>query len=749
VPWLTASVAGAAVLLAGAPVQVVVQGTGWLGCGAAAVAVVVATGLVLHRTPVPVVAAGQCVAVLSLMTIQFTTDGVLGLLPGPAAVARIGELINGAGQQINVGFAPVAATPEILTLVTASFGLLTVAVHLAAVSAAAPAAAGVPLLAAFAIPAALADGLLPVGTVVAASAGYGLLLLTGTGARLPSRGLLVSRLPTAVALIGTALLLALGLGSGAGFIGTAGRFAGGLGGGGGAIGLTPFTALRGQLTDATPVELLRVRGLDRPTYIRALTLSEYVPNVGWRAPRPAPGMPLPGPVQMPPQTPGQIVDLEIENVGLYDYWLPLYGVPLAVDGLPGRQWAYDQRSGTGYALLPRQDETWRERALLPAPTAEELRRVTGARGSAPGYDSVSGVDPRVLRLAREVTAGRTNNFDRAMALQDFFTGRTSSFRYSLQTAPPAGDDALVEFLTVGRAGYCEQYASAMAVMLRAVGVPARVAVGFTGGTAVGDHRSIRTSDAHAWVEAYFPGTGWVLFDPTPLTDGRTITPDYVLAARGELGPDGAPTPSDAGGPDRLEQDRPTQLPLPAEQPVPSPGAGPESAEPGWSPWPLLVLLPLTAALLGPAAIRARQRRRRLAAVGAGGAAATEAGWREVLAESADRGVRAPSTDTVRGAARRLVREHRFAPGAQQAMRVLVGAVESSWYGDSHPGPAELAAPVRTVLTAISTGSPLSPRGWLWPRSLRTRPLRNRRTTDPRATDPRASTPDSTNAAHRN
>ena len=78
-------------------------------------------------------------------------------------MGRLGELIGGAGRQISVSIAPVAATPEILVLLTASFGLLAVAVHLAAVSAGAPAAAGVPLLAVFAIPAALADGLLPVG----------------------------------------------------------------------------------------------------------------------------------------------------------------------------------------------------------------------------------------------------------------------------------------------------------------------------------------------------------------------------------------------------------------------------------------------------------------------------------------------------------------------------------------------------------------------------------------------------------
>ena len=98
-----------------------------------------------------------------------------------------------------------------------------------------------------------------------------------------------------------------------------------------------------------------------------------MPNTGWRATRPAPGMPLPGPVQLPPRTPGDIVDLQIENVGLYDYWLPLYGVPLPVDGLPARQWAYDRRSGTGYAVLPRQDESWQERALLPADRGRAAR----------------------------------------------------------------------------------------------------------------------------------------------------------------------------------------------------------------------------------------------------------------------------------------------------------------------------------------------------------------------------------------
>ena len=102
------------------------------------------------------------------------------------------------------------------------------------------------------------------------------------------------------------------------------------------------------------------------------------------------------------------------------------------------------------------------------------------------YLDTAGVDRRVIDLANQVTGRAGTPFDKAIALQDFFTGPSSGFQYSLQTAPGNGDDALVEFLTQGKTGYCEQFAAAMAVMLRAVGVPARVAVGFTGGTPDGN-----------------------------------------------------------------------------------------------------------------------------------------------------------------------------------------------------------------------------------------------------------------------
>jgi transglutaminase-like putative cysteine protease len=717
-PWLPAIASGVAVLLAGLPVRAVVQGWTWFGDAAVVVAVVVAVGLMLHRAGVAVVAAGQCAAVLLLLTALHTQVGVLGVFPGPETWAEFGSLVAGAGGQIAVGIAPVAATAEITFLVTAAFGLVAVAVYLAAVGAAAPAAGGVPLLAMFAVPAALSDDLLPWWALVGAASAFGLLLVARRGAR--------RQLPGGTALIAGAVAAALGVGAVTGFVGTSGRFdgAGGGAGGGGAIGLSPFTALRGQLDQSESTELFRVRGLPQATYLRALTLRDYVPNAGWQATRPDPGPALPGTVD--PSFTGPMATLDIENVGFRDYWLPLYGRPVRVSDLSSGQWTYDARSGTAYTSRPREEDSWQQLASFVAPTAAQLRAADGRQSPGADYLNVAGVDRRVTNLARQVVQGQDTAFDRAMALQEFFTGPESRFAYSLQTAPGGSDDALVEFLTVGRAGYCEQFASAMAVMLRTVGVPARVAVGFTGGRDEQGYRSVSTSDAHAWVEAWFPDIGWTTFDPTPLTDGRTVTPPYVAEAEAEAaGPNGADTATDP------RDERPSATPTPAPA-TPEPAtpdlAAPAPAEPGPATWPYALLGAVALgvlALLLPAALRSRERRRRLATVNGGGPDAAAAAWAELLAESEDRGVASPPTDTVRAAARRLVHEHHLDDGAQQALRQVVGAVEASWYGGAAPG-TPLAAPVRDVLAGIGADRRPSLRERLLPRSVTRRGLFRRR-----------------------
>ena len=126
---------------------------------------------------------------------------------------------------------------------------------------------------------------------------------------------------------------------------------------------------------------------------------------------------------------------------------------------------------------------------------------------------------------------------------------------------------------------------------------------------------------------------------------------------------------------------------------------------------------LVGGVLTPAFLRARARKQRLAAVAAGGPGAAAAGWAELLAESTDRGVPAKESDTVRAAARRLVREHHLDGAAQQHLRQVVGVVEASWYGGSHPAAGALTEPLAAVVAAVAAASPLSVRERLLPRSV--------------------------------
>jgi len=131
------------------------------------------------------------------------------------------------------------------------------------------------------------------------------------------------------------------------------------------------------------------------------------------------------------------------------------------------------------------------------------------------YLRLPAMDPRILDLARSITASETGDDARASAVE---LDLRSRFTYSLDTSASAGSaDPLADFLFVRKKGYCEYFASAMAVMLRELSIPSRVATGFVGGAPnpLTKWMVLRASDAHAWVEAWIPGQGWTTFDPTP------------------------------------------------------------------------------------------------------------------------------------------------------------------------------------------------------------------------------------------
>ena len=130
------------------------------------------------------------------------------------------------------------------------------------------------------------------------------------------------------------------------------------------------------------------------------------------------------------------------------------------------------------------------------------------------YLQLPPLDPRIPDLARRVTASADNPFDKAVTLESYLR---SNYGYTLNLTGKLGDDPLARFLFETREGHCEYFASAMAIMLRSIGIPSREVNGFLPGeyNDLGGDYIVRASDAHSWVEVYFPGTGWLTFDPTP------------------------------------------------------------------------------------------------------------------------------------------------------------------------------------------------------------------------------------------
>jgi len=160
----------------------------------------------------------------------------------------------------------------------------------------------------------------------------------------------------------------------------------------------------------------------------------------------------------------------------------------------------------------------------------------GALGGAPGGDpdairetylQLPPVAPRVRALAEELARGVRDPFEIARRVDAHLR---EGYRYSLDLKRDSGYDPLEDFLFVQRAGNCEYFAASMAVLLRAVGVPARVVNGFQRGewNEYGGYLAVRQRDAHSWVEAYLPRAGWVTFDPSPRA-GADVARDNMLA----------------------------------------------------------------------------------------------------------------------------------------------------------------------------------------------------------------------------
>jgi len=210
-------------------------------------------------------------------------------------------------------------------------------------------------------------------------------------------------------------------------------------------------------------------------------------------------------------------------------------VPREVSKLTGRlrMITVDQTSSMhypGHAYTPLSYEVVSDTGVAPAD------RLRAAPTDYPAdislvYLTVPEIDPRVADLARQVTAGSANNYDRARTIEAYLH---NEFTYSLDPSGIDPGNPIGSFLFESKTGYCEYFAAAMAVMLRTIDIPSRLVNGFQTGTynRVGKDFIVRARDAHSWVEVYFPEYGWIPFDPTPADPNPVVAgwmDDYVDA----------------------------------------------------------------------------------------------------------------------------------------------------------------------------------------------------------------------------
>lgn len=208
------------------------------------------------------------------------------------------------------------------------------------------------------------------------------------------------------------------------------------------------------------------------------------------------------------------------------------------------------------------------------------------------------LDPQALTLARQITAEAENDFDRAALLCRYLQ---TSFPYTLeQNVPPRERDFVSWFLFDEQKGYCTSFASAMAVMGRAVGLPTRYIEGYAATPDADDIARVTQENGHAWVEVYFPGFGWLSFDPTPGTgfapDGFPEDPQAPSANMPDAHPDNLDIPDASESPDPTpsanptpsespEADAPEASATPSPSPTPTPHGEPENEAPPATPTP--------------------------------------------------------------------------------------------------------------------------------------------------------------------
>ena len=301
-----------------------------------------------------------------------------------------------------------------------------------------------------------------------------------------------------------------------------------MGSGGTGPAVDPLVSVTASLKRGKPIPLFTVRAT-QGVYWRWMGLDSF-DGTTWTTPDldlhrgtvVGSGDALPGPVPVQPSaTKGHVQPLtqNVHVINAPGQWLPMAYAPLSVSlpqgdvkydpDISAARPTFDVGAGLDYSVT----------SLVPEPSFDQLDRPFDFSGLSQYTALPKETRRQILPIVRNVLAAAGHPSDpvrKILAIENYFTS-SGHFVYDTSVAGRHDTKYLVQFLTKTHRGFCQQFATSMAVMLRAIGIPARVAVGFTEGTLnpKTDTYLVTTADAHSWVEVLFPRYGWIPFEPTP------------------------------------------------------------------------------------------------------------------------------------------------------------------------------------------------------------------------------------------
>ncbi|MFE3097765.1 DUF3488 and DUF4129 domain-containing transglutaminase family protein [Streptomyces sp. NPDC059248] len=739
----------AATLMAASAMLPLLDSPGWLAQAAFLLAVQSGVGVLARRAPLPsaLTIGVQALTALVLLTFAFAREqALLGVLPGPRVVTRFGDLLGSGGQDIERYAIPAPASDGIQLMLVGGVLVIGLMVDTIAVTFRSAAPAGLPLLALYSVAAGLSGGAASALWFVLAAAGYLLLLLAESRDRLSRWGRVFAGVPSApprgagafgrdgaprapvrtgrrigALALGVALVVPAALPAFDGGL-LDGRTGGDDGSGGGTINaVNPMVSLQNSLNQPGEREWLRYQTDAADTgglYLRMLALDRFDGSRWLTSEREVESIPdeLPRPEGLSSSVRAAQVETRITaSVTFEDKWLPM-PYPVAGVEVEGR-WRFEPK---GRSLVGDGEQTTRGieytvRSLAVEPTAEQL--ATAPRPSSAiisEYTRLPSTLPSVVETtARQITAGAKNDYEAAVRIQDWFT-TTGGFTYDTDVNSGSGPGAIARFLR-DKEGFCVHFAASMAAMARTLGIPARVAVGFTPGTPRGGGvMSVSNRNAHAWPELYFEGVGWTRFEPTPSIGSA---PDYTRSQAPSDDDPASPaqpaeTASRAPAPTVSADDS-----CPADQRLRGECGSSAAAEEvaatgsGGPPWRLLLMVTaavVVAALpLLPMVWRVRTRAGRLSSRGRtdeDAASRTLLAWREVADTAWDHGIVPDESLTARRSAVRIVLLGRLEGDAAAAVHRVAGAVEQVLYAPSPLPAVGLVDDVARIRAGLAAGS---------------------------------------------